>query len=293
MKTSPPPNRGDKHFLDSSAARPLLLASSKYRAHLKAQFGDRPQYISIYVQMEIRRSFLRAAIAFHAILQMPTILSVYDALSLWSNQFKSSRLRAVPPIIYGIMEAHSIDPKSPKDKKKVSTALANYIIRFESKLRRSFTDPGQDTTRCARAVVPLRFYADDISRGLQEFAEQFDDTKQCRANCSIDHVLLRRHQGEVKEFVRLAQSTANNDETRGFLGVAKNLATILQKGSAACSCRRCETIGDALIALEAPRQMLLEHLDNSFNQLCPPINQRHRQHQSEIAFHREASKLAP
>ena len=290
MKTSPAPSRGDKHFLDTSALRPLLLASAQYRAHLKAQFGTNPPYISIYVQMEVRRSFIRAAVAFHAILQMPTISSVYDALSLWSNEFKSSRLRAIPPIIYGLMEAHSVDLKSSQDKEKLSSALASYIIRFESKLRRSFTDPGQDTTRCTRALVPLRFYADDITRGLQEFAEQFDDTKNCRANCSIDHVLLRRYVDEAKDFVRLAESISENDDNRGFRAIAKNLAAILEKGPIACSCSRCEKIGDAVIALETPRQMLLEHLDNSFNQLCPPINQRHRQHVSETAFHRKSGK---
>ncbi|MEQ8957151.1 MAG: hypothetical protein RLP02_04380 [Coleofasciculus sp. C2-GNP5-27] len=40
-------------------------------------------------------------------------------------------------------------------------------------------------------------------------------------------------------------------------------------------------IGDAVIALNAPRQMQLEHTDNSFDYLCPPIEQPHNKHPSE------------
>ena len=40
-------------------------------------------------------------------------------------------------------------------------------------------------------------------------------------------------------------------------------------------------IGDAIIALDAPRDMQLEHTDHSFDHLCPPIGQPHRKHPSE------------
>src|SRR5207302_7119565 len=136
----------------------------------------------------------------------------------------------------------------------------------------------QDTTRCTRAIVPLPFYADDLSRGLEEFAEQFDDTGYCRDNCSIDHVLLRRYTTQIKDILTIAESTPKNSETKGFHAIASQLEIILEAGSAACSCNRCEKIGDAVIALETPRQMLLEHLDHSFNSLCPPLHQPHRQH---------------
>jgi len=43
---------------------------------------------------------------------------------------------------------------------------------------------------------------------------------------------------------------------------------------------RCEAIGDAVIALEAPKDMQLEHVDKPFDYLCPPINQPHRRHPS-------------
>jgi len=48
-----------------------------------------------------------------------------------------------------------------------------------------------------------------------------------------------------------------------------------------CRSQCKEKIGDAVIALNAPRQMRLEHTDNSFDYLCPPIEQPHHKHPSE------------
>jgi hypothetical protein len=279
----------EKHFLDTSVARPLLLASEKYRQHLAGQFATDSRYISVYVQMEIRRSFIRAVVAFYALLQLPMIPSIEDALNLWSNQFKQSRLKAVIQLIAQIVNTHSLDFGNPIDKRKALQAIAHYVIRFEDKLRRSFKDPGQDTTRCTRGLVPLPFYANDLSRGLEEFAEKFDDTEHCRNNCSIDHVLLRRYLTQIKKILKIAKSTPNNSETRGFHAVASQLAIVLESGSDACSCHRCEKIGDAVIALETPRQMILEHSDRSFNYLCPPLDQPHRQHPSEATFYNESA----
>jgi hypothetical protein len=281
-----PHNVREKHFLDTSVLRPLLLGSTAYRQHLSGLFPANSRYISIYVQMEMRRSFIRSLVAFYSVLQMPTVFSIQDAITLWSNEFKQSRLKAIIQLVAQILGTHDLNFSQEKDKEKASIVLASYIIRFESKLHQSFKDPGQDTTRCTRALVRLPYYADDVSRGLQEFAQQFDDTNYCRDNCSIDHVLLRRYSAQVKSIIDVANSTASNNDTRGFLAIANQLAIIVEKGPGACSCHRCEKIGDAVITLETPRDMLLAHLDNSFNYLCPPVGQGHSQPLSETAFHK-------
>ncbi len=293
MRATTPLSVREKHFLDTSVTWPLLAGSTTYRQHLETQFAPNAKYVSVYVQMEMRRSFIQPAIAFYSLLQLPSILSVQDALNLWSNEFKPRRLKFMIHFVADLMRTHSLDFNDSADKEKASIALANYIIRFEAKLRRSFKDPGQDTTRCTRALIPLRFHAENLSSGLEQFAEQFDDTEHCRNNCSIDYVLLRRYSKEVQRIIDVSKSTPDNNATHGFLAVANQLATVVKKGADACSCHRCEKIGDAVIALETPRQMLLEHLDNSFNYLCPPLAQRHRQHESEIAFHKAQSPKQP
>jgi hypothetical protein len=54
--------------------------------------------------------------------------------------------------------------------------------------------------------------------------------------------------------------------TRTFIGhlsnEVNNLKKILTIGEKACDCKRCEKIGDAVIALSAPRNLQLEHTDN-------------------------------
>ncbi|HXH09646.1 MAG TPA: hypothetical protein VNP04_07790 [Alphaproteobacteria bacterium] len=156
-----------------------------------------------------------------------------------------------------------------------------YIKRIELKMQRRFTNIGKDSTRCARAAVPFKVELQNMATGFKQFVEAFDDVETCRARCRIDHFLLNRYRAEVEAYIEQAAQLPKNTDTRGFIAVAENLREILGRGPTACSCRRCERIGDAVIALDAPRHMRLEHTDHAFNHLCPPINQPHQQHPSE------------
>lgn len=62
-----------RHFLDSSVARPMLSASQAYKQYFASQFGDHPCYISAYVQMELKRSYLCSIIDFYFVLHLPTL----------------------------------------------------------------------------------------------------------------------------------------------------------------------------------------------------------------------------
>ncbi len=59
--------------------------------------------------------------------------------------------------------------------------------------------------------------------------------------------------------VEIASQLPKNTNTRGFINIANNLKEILTIGEKACDCKRCEKIGDAVIALSAPRNLQLEH----------------------------------
>ncbi|MBR8838604.1 MAG: hypothetical protein DSM106950_32540 [Stigonema ocellatum SAG 48.90 = DSM 106950] len=84
-----------EHFLDTSVARSKLLATQTYKQYFELQFADQPLYISNYVQMEIRRSYLINLISFYFVLRLETINSISDAIALWSNRFKTSSLKAI------------------------------------------------------------------------------------------------------------------------------------------------------------------------------------------------------
>lgn len=270
-----------EHFLDASVARSLLLATQAYKQYFDNQFKEQSLYISNYVQMEIKRSYLINLISFYFVLRLETINSIGDAIALWSNKFKSSELKAILQLIPQLFSTHQLNFSSPQDKEKALSVLAIYIKRFELILRKKFNNTNIDSTACTRAEVPLNIDLKNPASGLKQFADEFGDVKTCRSKCQIDQFLLTQYRAEIEQLVEIASQLPKNTNTRGFINIANNLKEILATGATACDCKRCEKIGDAVIALDAPRRMQLEHTDKSFDYLCPPTNQPHYKHPSE------------
>ena len=270
-----------QHFLDTSVARSLLLATQAYKQYLNSQLENGSLYISNYVQMEMKRSYLMNIISFYFILRLETINTIGDALAFWSNRFKTSELKAILQLVPQLFSTHKLDFTSPQDKEKALQILGIYIKRFELILRKKYANTGQDGTACARAVVPLKVDLKNMAEGLKQFADDFGDVETCQSQCQIGQFLLERYRSEIEIYIQQASQLPKNNNTKGFLQIVDNLKEILEQGATACSCKRCEKIGDAVIALDAPRQMRLEHTDNSFNYLCPPIEQPHHKHPSE------------
>lgn len=214
-------------------------------------------------------------------LRLETINNIGDAIALWSNRFKTSELKAILQLIPQLFSTHQLNFSSPQDKEKGLSILAIYIKRFELILRRKFNNTNIDSTACARALVPLTIDLKNPADGLKQFADEFGDVKTCRSKCQIDQFLLVQYRSEIERLVQIASQLPKNFNTRGFINIANNLKEILATGASACDCKRCEKIGDAVIALDAPRNMRLEHTDNSFDYLCPTINQPHYKHPSE------------
>lgn len=269
------------HFLDSSVVRPMLLGTQAYQQYFETQFGDRPRYISPYVQMEIWRSYLRNIIEFYFTLRLPTIPTLSDALTFWSNKHQTSKHKAIEQLVAQLLSKRSVNFSRPEDKEKALKALELLIRQFVRSFQTRFTSTEEDSTQCARALAPLNVAAENLVEELKRFAIGFDDVETCRSLCLIDHFLLTLHRSDLEAYVQQAAALPKNSQTRGFIRIAENLQDILEKGAIACSCRRCEQIGDVVIALDAPRHMQLEHTDQAFDYLCPPIQQPHRKHPSE------------
>jgi hypothetical protein len=81
-----------EHFLDTSVVRSLLLATQIYQNYLDSLLGKQQLYISSYVRMEIKRSYLINLISFYFILRLDAISTIGDAISLWSNKFHMLRV---------------------------------------------------------------------------------------------------------------------------------------------------------------------------------------------------------
>ncbi|BAU14510.1 hypothetical protein LEP3755_50580 [Leptolyngbya sp. NIES-3755] len=267
------------HFLDSSVVRPMMLGTQAYQQYFEDQFSQHPCYISPFIVMEMQRSYLRNAIEFYFTLRLPTIPTLSDALTFWSNRYQGSKHKAVQQLIAELLKTDLSDLNL--DKQVALSTIASLIKSFIESLQAKFIHVGEDSTLCARVISFSSL--DDIEQAIAEFAIVFDDVKTCRSQCRIEQSLLTDYRPEITAYLQQAETLTILPTTRGFLKIVQNLQEILAQGESACSCKRCERIGDAVIALDAPRKMQLEHTDHSFDYLCPPIQQPHRKHPSETA----------
>jgi hypothetical protein len=270
-----------EYFLDASVARPILLGTSTYQQYFKVQLGDKPCYISPYVRMEIHRSYLRNIIEFYFTLRSPQITNLSDCLILWSNRFQSSKHKAIQQMIAQLIERGAGNPEIFRHKNTCLIELEQIIRALVESLQTIFVNTENDSTCCSRATIGLNLKAENFSEELTQFADVFDDVKSCRSKCRIDQFLLADRKTEIEAYVQQKNSLSQNSNSRGFLKITEALEDVLLRGADACSCRQCERIGDAVIALDAPREMQIEHTDHSFDYLCPPIQQPHRKHPPE------------
>lgn len=119
----PDTTHAEKHFLDTSVARPILVGTRQYKAYFADEFGDNLCYINKYVQMEFKRSYLSNAIAFYFILHLDTVPTIGDALRLWSNRFKGSELKAILQLAGDLFDSHRFELENHRDKQKALAAL--------------------------------------------------------------------------------------------------------------------------------------------------------------------------
>jgi len=273
-----------KHYLDTSILRPFLFGTKVFKKYLISQLGRERLYISKFIQMEFKRSYLLNIISFYFVIQLSTMKTVDDAFRFWSNKYQGHQLKAILQLVGEIIESREIDINNPNDKPKALRQLGRYIKRIEYKLRREFKVPGQNSTRCERAEISLKADPENMAIGFKDYLNAFDDTKSCRDKCRVDHFLLTKFSSELKTYIEYADKLKKNNETKAFKKIAGYLKKIVENGENVCSCRMCGYIGDAIIALEAPADMRLEHIDRAFDYLCKPINQPHKRHPSEISY---------
>lgn len=218
-----------EHFLDTSVMRSLLLATQAYQQYLKSQLSNRQLFISNYVLMEIKRSYIISIISFYFVLRLDSIYTIGDAIALWSNKFKGSELKAILQLIPQLFSIRQLNFSSPLDKNKALSLLVIYIKRFDLIIRTKFNH-SEDFTACARALVPLNIDLKNPAISLNRFILEFEDIKNCRSKCQIDEFILIKYQSEVEKIVEVASQLPKNTSTRGFINIANNLKEILTLG---------------------------------------------------------------
>lgn len=284
----------EKHFLDSSVVRPILVGSKPYKQYFQEYFGSERCYVSNYVKMEFLRSFVVPLLDFYFIFDLPSIETIADALALFSNRFRARELKAIIQFVSLIFRSHDLDFTLETEKDKALRAVARVIMRIQYKLERKFRNIGDQGVHCERAKIQLRRKkkTDDFRDLFEKFQDKFLDTKKCRQKCHIDDFLGDRYKSTVKEIVYYASrlESPSRIENKGFIKISEKLYKVLHKNTS-LSCRLCESIGDAVISLEAPRVMAIEHTDYSFDHLCQIIDKRHKRHPSESSYLKRSASL--
>lgn len=83
----------EKHFIDTSVARPIISSSSKVKEYYKENLSGKLYYCT-YIKMEIIRGYIIPCINFYFTFRMPNIESISDALSLWNHKFNTREIDA-------------------------------------------------------------------------------------------------------------------------------------------------------------------------------------------------------
>lgn len=280
-----PPDKKDKYFLDTSIVRPYLLSSPKYKQYLKAYFQKNPLYITKYIKMEYYRGCLRNLLDFYFHLSMDSVKTFGEAILIWGQKFQLRKHKVVIEFVATLFSCYKLNMEDINDKINALKILESYIVRLAIKLKRSFKDIGIDEVKCERANINLEGI--DLNNNIEafnKFIREFDDVKTCRSQCNIDRFFLEKYKEDANKFIEHLGTIGSKtkSENVGFARIVDKLEEAMKNNK--FSCHVCKTIGDAVISLEAPRCIRLEHTDHSFDHLCEVINQPHYKHPPEITI---------
>lgn len=273
-----------KNFLDTSVVRPLVSGSNTYRSHLEQTVGER-RYISSYIEMEFMRGFVVPVLNFCDTLTFESVLTVGDALALWSQHFAVREVKTILQFISLVLQDNDLDTNLPADKQRAAVRLASVIRRSVWRLHARTTNVGADPTHCSRAAIRFEIGEDDPLADMRRYAEAFNDAKQHKAKCAVGRFLCERRATDSASVCTHLNSLPLNTKTESHKKLGEELRKALEKGPEGITCQQCKKIGDAVIAITSPGDMNLHHTDESFDYLCPPLRKLHTKVISETAFH--------
>ena len=258
------------------------MGTHPYRQFLRGELGDR-LYVSRFVDMEFKRGVLLTLIEFLNTLAMPQIKTIEDAERAWSNKFQPRQVKLLLTLSAQIFDRNKLDRTDPRNKERGITALAVTIKSLERAMRRRFLRLS-DRTHCPCGEHPLRAsVSPERARGeLNAYADHFRDKASSHQKCHMKE-FFEHFRPALSACVQHIETLPNLDEHERLKGMAAKIRKI-QGGTLVCSCGACKNLGDAVIAVGAPRHMQLETTDRSFSHWCDPIRQPKRVHCGELEY---------
>jgi len=268
-------------LLDSSIARKILHGDTNYQEYLDKAIPLEKRHVSAYIRMELLRGFLLPLIELYCSAEMSHIKTADDALKLWAEGFDGRKIKFLLSMIGQITAYHQINLLDNSHKPRFLTRLLSVINQYSVVIDQIGKDTGQDRTDCGRASVSYHFDQDNLAQSIKSYGRRFNAVEDCRSKCHIDRIIKVTFAEEIS--IWIDRSNTIDKSEKGFHDLVEKMRVLREKDASKFTCHQCKTVGDMIIALDAPKITTLHHLDASFIPLCELIDKPHQVHPSAKA----------
>lgn len=261
----------EKHFLDTTVLRALLTSEKKVKDYYTSCLTGQ-KYICKYIRMEYFRGFIANCIQFYFLLTMPSVGTLAEAISIWSNKFGSRKPKNILTMISNLLNQGGIK----NSKQRMEKRLADYIRRLISKTYSNFSSIGNDATHCIKGRIKMAFNPKDIDTSFHGFLDAVSD-KEAHLKCKVEKFLKQTHVSELSKLVE-KKDIKLEAKKDGFNKLVERIPTIQETK---ITCAYCSKLGDLIIALIYSKEWQLEHTDYSFDYICEILKKRHFRHSND------------
>jgi predicted nucleic acid-binding protein len=284
MRKAINPNRV---FLDTSAVIYYRHGHTLMQAAVREVIGDGVVHVSPFVRMEYLRGVILNLIDLYFLLAESP--SVGDALIDWGQKVQQERkLKIVLMTVHHWLVADEDWQSQERSLERLGELIVEFIEDFDEAFPSLPTDP----LRCQLGRVALSPNPSEEEM-LRQFQHQFRAIQagipECRL-CRFRQVQQRRLARQKIEVHSAAQRQMFADNL-GYVRQAERLEEAATSPEQQPSCRWCERLGDAIIALHAPARAPLLTADRTFLpfgqllnrdvRLLPSLAELKRRHQPD------------
>ena len=124
----------------------------------------------------------------------------------------------------------------------------------------------------------LQYNRKDIDQSFHDFLENFNDATNSKS-CDLKVFIQSKSKARIQEFIDNKNIKITGSDKKGFDKLLKEHGNLKNY-----TCAECTKIGDLIISLLVPKDMRLEHTDNSFDYLMKISKGSHFKHPSEVSI---------
>lgn len=265
----------DKKYLIETSAVPVALGEST-PLHCR-RFTNATADGNLWTSVYIRKEFIARWISYYIRMAFVTdhFRDLADAEFHLSQDFGIRDVKTGLHAVALILQTKGRITSSRGMAKELARLAIGELRKFDRRLK----SRTQNQCGCQIGGKELRVDFNHLFDDLRAFLEAQDEAQ----NCKITRFLGIGRPGRASALI--ADQTVRTQTKSGA-----KLAECIANGKP-ITCAKCATIGDAVIALEQPRNCCLVHIDQDFRLLCAATTREHKEIPSERAADADVPKL--